>query len=198
MLFKKIDVRAVCDFYQLDATQLVRELSEFRAVYGEVHHLIVVDYRQTKRGKTSGTCSDEDEKDDGQESGYARWIPYSLLLQLSGFPNLTCICKILVSVAVTSCTADRFALGSKPSHKLLMDGQYYEHAPWAVLAEGSCPPCPGLAPPPQLLPSFFLMHTSALDVCLIYAPTTVADPEATGRDSQWPNHKCTYTSDFCR
>ena len=47
------DVRAVCDFYQLDATHLVRELSEFRTVYREVHHLIVVDDLQTKRGKTS-------------------------------------------------------------------------------------------------------------------------------------------------
>jgi len=93
--------------------------------------------------------------------------PLRLLLQLSGFPNLTCMYKILVSLAVTSCTAersmsrvriiknrlrstmlddwfsslmvlasekdilhsipvskiiDRFALCSKPLHKLLMDG----------------------------------------------------------------------------
>jgi hypothetical protein len=167
------DVRALCDFYQLNATHLIRELFEFRVVYGEVHHLIVVDDLQTKKGKKSGTCSDEEENDDGQESGYARWIQYSfikplrLLLQLSGFPNLTCMYKILVSLAVTSCTAersmsrvriiknrlrstmlddwfsslmvlasekdilvsiptskiiDRFALCSKPLHKLLMDG----------------------------------------------------------------------------
>ena len=45
------DVRAVCDFCQLDATHSVRELSEFRKVYGEVHHLIVVDDLQIKKEK---------------------------------------------------------------------------------------------------------------------------------------------------
>ena len=46
------DVRAVCDFYPLDVAHLVLKLSEFRAVYGEVHHLIVADDLQTNKEKT--------------------------------------------------------------------------------------------------------------------------------------------------
>ena len=65
------------------------------------------------------------------------------------------------------------------------------------VGKGQLPPSRALTLPSSC-PSFLPMRSSALDVCLTYTPTTVADPGATGPCPQWPNHKCTYTSDFCR
>ena len=56
--------------------------------------------------------SDDDEKTNDQatplnwaEYGFIK--PLRIIMELSGYPSLTCLYKILVSLAITSCSAER-------------------------------------------------------------------------------------------
>jgi hAT family C-terminal dimerisation region len=72
-----------------------------------------VDRRNEAEAVNSDDESVADESDDEQEAVHMKWLqqsfvkPLRALQELSSFPNLLCLMKILVTVAVTSCSAER-------------------------------------------------------------------------------------------
>jgi hypothetical protein len=89
------DIDAVCARYGFDAEVTARELTSFSVLFRENRHLI--DMKYVARSQST---------DDA-------WVkntflqPLRLLHQLSGFPNLLTIYKVLVTLAVSTATAER-------------------------------------------------------------------------------------------
>ena len=102
----------------LRQSQVLRELREFQSVYKKLK--TVVNDINDLTSKVGGV-GDKGHRDDGSDDEEAEEEPcvkekredcsfikpLRLLLELSGFPNLLCMYKILVSLAVTSCSAER-------------------------------------------------------------------------------------------
>lgn len=59
---KEDDVRALCESYDLDCIEIVRELNEFRTAYINVHCMVSVDdlLRQPQHRSTHDYCGDND------------------------------------------------------------------------------------------------------------------------------------------
>jgi len=93
------DIDSFCSKYEVDVDVVVRELNSFIPVFQTNHTLVNMD--------------DIDPPNDGNHSGNKLWIrqtflqPYRLLHLLSSFPTLLMVYKILVTVAVTSASAER-------------------------------------------------------------------------------------------
>ena len=104
-------------FYSLDTAILVRELQEFRPVYKSVHHVINVDDLMSKQPNINidSNLSDEDDSNEINDDANRKrnWAnfgfvkPLRALMDLSGFPLLTWMYKILVTLAITSSSAER-------------------------------------------------------------------------------------------
>ena len=109
----------LCNFYDLDPQVVQTELQEFRHAYRAVQDIVPLNDLIPDDGKLelihlddAGTGSDDDDEQKthlstGQwiESSYVK--PLRVIWQLSGYPTLTSLYKILVSLAVTSCSAER-------------------------------------------------------------------------------------------
>ena len=127
-------IENLCNLYDLDATNVARELAEFRPVFQKLHMLISIDdlmpvttqsTRSNSMHKTEAQNDydittddgedDHDVEDDAEppESKLKRWAeqsfvkPLRALQELSGFPALNVIYRILVSFAITSSSAER-------------------------------------------------------------------------------------------
>lgn len=126
----KADIKKLCNFYEMDPADVASELAEFRPVYRKLHTLICVDdllFDTRKSIKSSENDHDgqsENKQDDDNvepvvndaESNCIdslRWTdqsfikPFRALQELSGFHALNVIYKILVSLAITSSSAER-------------------------------------------------------------------------------------------
>ena len=120
------DVENICKVYGLDADLIARERNSFAPVYRSMSSLVNVSdlslaaSRQKNRSKDKDLNERQqndsgDDSEDEAESGASsmRWLEHSFvkplraLEQLSSFPNLLCLMKILVTLAVTSCSAER-------------------------------------------------------------------------------------------
>ena len=73
-------------------------------------------YQRLKSQSQTENNAPESELSDGEDdfdSSAARWLEHSLikplraLQELPSYPNLLCLLKILITVAVTSCSAER-------------------------------------------------------------------------------------------
>jgi hypothetical protein len=115
------DVEELCAFYKLDSVAVRRELCEFRIMYKRLHSLL--DMNTTESVATSES-SFESCDDSASESGVgdadstsatqgSQWSstgftkPLRVLQQLSGFASLRELYIILLSLPVTSCSAER-------------------------------------------------------------------------------------------
>jgi hypothetical protein len=121
------DIKVVCEFYNVDTSVIVKELTDFRGMYKQLQtHVTMDDLTQvvlSNDGNEGPTrpCDDDMESavandEEGvreRESSKTCWIdhgfikPLRLLEQLSGFTTLHYIYKILVTLPVTSCSAER-------------------------------------------------------------------------------------------
>jgi len=109
----------LCNFYDLDPVVVKTELNEFRHAYRAVQDIVPVNdlihVQGTKRLQTvkehDAECDDDNE--DSAQCSTGQWVessfvkPLRVIWQLSGYPALTSLYKILVSLAVTSCSAER-------------------------------------------------------------------------------------------
>jgi Domain of unknown function (DUF4371) len=126
--FTEDDIKEVCQYYGVDTSVIIRELTEFRAIYKQLQTHVQMDdlttvksYEQLaypcesvdiQHSDTEDTVTDE-VIDYSKETKVASWIecgfvkPLRLLQQLSGFTTLQYVYKILVTLPVTSCSAER-------------------------------------------------------------------------------------------
>ena len=127
-------VKNFCAFYGLNAVSVVQELAEFRPVFQKLHTLVddVMSLNLSEGRKHQGTntqdnddctrtpespgSSEEDDIDENQmtpsdkgkaeaRQGFIKLL--QTLQQLSGFPTPNVAYKILISLAITSCSAER-------------------------------------------------------------------------------------------
>jgi hypothetical protein len=131
------DIQNLCQYYNLDAAALVKEVNEFSQTYLQVEKIVCCAEDASIRPDShvnsheeQDSCGDsgEDDVDDQHDISQAgdrassasealgvqqKWAdngfsrPLRVLSELTGFPNLTYLYKILVSIAVTSCSAER-------------------------------------------------------------------------------------------
>jgi len=119
----------LCEFYGFDPLVIARERKEFYVSYRQINKLISLDdlLRSSKSSSTSTLSSltlttegntvnnelldfesDDEEMNDhanGTEYGFIK--PLRIIMQLSGCPSLTCLYKIMVSLAITNCSVER-------------------------------------------------------------------------------------------
>lgn len=128
------DIQNLCQYYNLDAAALVKEVNEFSQTYLQVEKIVCCAEDASVRPDSpvnsheeQDSCG-EDDVDDQHDISQAgdrassaseaqgvqqKWAdngfskPLRVLSELTGFPNLTYLYKILVSIAVTSCSAER-------------------------------------------------------------------------------------------
>ena len=114
------DIENLSSFYKVDCAALVREFTSFRPFYREMHLLVNVTDLLPKSNKTglsahltTTTDNDTDDESESDEAKTNTWAdlsfikPLRAITELSGFPTLTLLYNILVSLAVTSSTAER-------------------------------------------------------------------------------------------
>ena len=118
------DIDSLSSFYKLDCSTLARELSMFRPLYRQMHHLVSVTDLLPKSRKTAKTQDEfqsssnvnvvPDTDDESEpEMNINTWAdtsfvkPLRAISELSGFPTLNWLYNILISLAVTSSTAER-------------------------------------------------------------------------------------------
>lgn len=127
------DIENICKFYSLDANLISQERNCFAPVYQSLATILSVDdlvdtsrrshnhhgrgqskeQHQTPDRHAPDTDNEISEDDDDIEISAARWLEHSFvkplraLHELSSYPNLLCLLKILVTIAVTSCSAER-------------------------------------------------------------------------------------------
>jgi hypothetical protein len=104
------DIEDLCCFYHLNSTEIADELRHFRIAYKECHELF-------QSNEVSGRCCSTDEADHDEEYSTheekIEWrhnnfiIPLRLLSEISNYPHLKTLYKILVSIPATSCSAER-------------------------------------------------------------------------------------------
>ena len=111
------DIKGVCDYYQVDTSVIVSEMTAFRAIYKQLEsHVNMEDLTKLTRvadqQKTTDILSKpEDELD--TDNSKKTWVdhgfikPLRLMQHMSGFTNLQYMYKILVTLPVTSCSAER-------------------------------------------------------------------------------------------
>lgn len=115
----KESIASLCNFYDLDPLIVQSELEEFRHAYRAIQDIVPLNDLYPDSGKfepshldVGGTDSDDDEDKKTHEHS-EHWIessyikPLRVIWQLSGYPTLTSLYKILASLAVTSCSAER-------------------------------------------------------------------------------------------
>jgi len=91
------DIENICKFCDLDADLIVDERNAFAPVYQSMASLVnISDLQLEETAEENADCEDD---------SFVK--PLRALQQLSLFPNLLCRLKILVSVPVTSCSAER-------------------------------------------------------------------------------------------
>jgi len=123
-------IETICNFYGLDASVLARERNAFAPIYRSMAHLIDVSdlsvgLMPTQRQKAQqasvqeaeGTANSDKTVDDNdtecEDANDTKWIEHSFvkpmraLEEISSFSNLLCLFKILTTVAMTSCGAER-------------------------------------------------------------------------------------------
>ena len=123
------DIHELCEFYGFDPLIIARERKEFSVSYRQVNKLISLDDLSSS-SKSSSTSSltlttegntvngelldfesdDEETNDQAKPLNWAEYgfiKPLRIIMQLSGCPSLTCLYKILVSLPITSCSAER-------------------------------------------------------------------------------------------
>ena len=126
-------IQNICNFYDLNAKDIANERNDFLPVFQSMVDFVSIEdiYSDKKERsqqlrpetlRTNGSgepsnnedCENDDKcdvSDDDQTSN--NWIDYSFvkplraLEELSLFPNLLCFVKILTTIAVTSCSAER-------------------------------------------------------------------------------------------
>lgn len=122
---KSLCIQDLCDFYEIDNEQLSDELETFLMIYKATYSSIVLsdtfpeenyekiqDQEYDSDGEDEGNC-DLENSPDLTVKGVNQWLargflrPYRCLLRLSGLPNLTMLYTILLSLPVTSCSAER-------------------------------------------------------------------------------------------
>jgi hypothetical protein len=121
----KEQVSKLCDWYNLDSNAVTRQLNEFQPIYKRVEKLVSVDdlmENKKDRSKASATRCDSDESDESDEDGgihqeetekKKKWAEYGfikplrVIMELSGFPAITRLYRILASLAITSSSAER-------------------------------------------------------------------------------------------
>lgn len=119
------DVDQLSKFYKFDAHVIARELNEFRSIYAQLHEMIDVEDSLSVSVRTSGVNSvmdpaSQESDDDFNETEEvipaltsAQWAangfikPLRVITELSGFSSLKSLYTILVSLAITSSSAER-------------------------------------------------------------------------------------------
>ena len=108
------DIENLSSFYKFDCTVLVREFTLFRALYRKMHSLVnVTDLLHGLNVHLLTTDYDTDDVSESDEVKTNTWAdmsfikPLRAITKLSGFPTLTLLYNILVSLAVTSSTVEK-------------------------------------------------------------------------------------------
>lgn len=122
-----IEISELCRQYGTEEEEVIEELQTFSEIYKDVHPTIdIADLLYTDKNEEEGRKSNESDGDESKEEDVGpkedktsklreldRWIrrgfirPYRLLVNLSGFPQLTTMYRILLSLPATSCSAER-------------------------------------------------------------------------------------------
>ncbi|XP_065318795.1 uncharacterized protein LOC135926792 [Gordionus sp. m RMFG-2023] len=110
----KDDIKDICEFYQLNTSQVFEEMLMFRNIYkmAKTGDVIITRDLEVKEdlSDSENSSSDDDnnfEMNDYDWRNYSFILPYRLLINFSAFPNLTILYKYLLTILTTSCTAER-------------------------------------------------------------------------------------------
>jgi len=131
------DIKEFCDFYHIDTPVVIRELTEFRVIYKQLQTHVSMDdltelascpsHHDANEAQVAVPAADDltcvndsehatvdsDVITSCRQTTVTSWTEYGfikplcLLQQLSGFTTLQYVYKILVTLPVTSCTAER-------------------------------------------------------------------------------------------
>lgn len=124
------EIQHLCHFYKFDADVIARERNDFMDVYKTMAHMIdtsnmFASVNVIQCRSHNGEDNNDDECDveleqlasqqsqQGQQHYNDAWVnrsfvkPLRALEELSSFTSLSCLIKILATVAVTSCSAER-------------------------------------------------------------------------------------------
>jgi len=122
---KATDIFELCTNYGFDAEQVSKELQTFHLYYAELSELDDEDKKLGTFQTQSIQLSDSQEDTEGQSESDADEVdqsgesagktrkqggfsnPMKIAFQLSAFPTLTCLYKVLLTLPVTSCSAER-------------------------------------------------------------------------------------------
>jgi hypothetical protein len=112
---KAADVSELCNHYELDVDHVVRELNSFVPIFKANHMIVNMSDIARPASARSVTGGGGDDKSDHADSSavISLWIhqtflqPYRLLHGLSSFPALATLYKLLLTVSVTSASAER-------------------------------------------------------------------------------------------
>jgi hypothetical protein len=131
---KEEDIRHLCERYGFDAHEAIKELESFVSCYVDLDDdnqsnnsaaqtlSVSTGQQQQPYSQDSSSGTENESEDDGRgdstqretdEFIYKHWRqfgffdPLRVVFQLSAFPTLTCIYKVLATLPVTSCSAER-------------------------------------------------------------------------------------------
>ena len=127
---KSSEVEDLCSFYNIESELLVSEISTFARLYKVLHKDIDIsdvlhksenksDQSDVENNSSSNEETDSDNEEDEKlqknkrERMVDKWIkrgfirPYRCIMHISGSPILSILYRILLSLAVTSCSAER-------------------------------------------------------------------------------------------
>lgn len=125
-LLNTSNVDDLCLYYNIDSELILSELETFSSLYKVAYKEIdISDILHKHDNSSDGEMSSSQKEDTVQNEGTSskkkrenermadQWMkqgfirPYRCIVQLSSFPNLTVMYRILLSLAATSCSAER-------------------------------------------------------------------------------------------
>jgi len=105
------DIAELCEFYGLAAVELARERNDFIQVYSDLESLVTMD--QNVKHDQSEKLDDDDDCDPEEPGSDVKWMeqsfvkPLRIVQQISSYPHLSSLYKVLSTLAVSSCSAER-------------------------------------------------------------------------------------------
>lgn len=121
ILVTEDDIAELCAFYGLAVVELARERNDFTQVYSDLESLVTID-QNVKHARSEKLDNDDDHCDselpeepesDHSDESHVKWMeqsfikPLRIVQQISSYPHLSSVYKVLSTLAVSSCSAER-------------------------------------------------------------------------------------------
>jgi hypothetical protein len=104
-------IAEICEFYGLAAAELARERNDFIQVYSDLESLVTmgknVNHDQSEKLDDDDDCDTEEPESDVNWMMQSFIKPLRIVQQISSYPHLSSLYKVLSTLAVSSCSAER-------------------------------------------------------------------------------------------